>query len=210
MIFYLDTDKSLERDAAYLNNNQREAIDAEAKSTLRDLNAAITNLSQAETIRQQSDAALAQKRRRKNGFTALGQWAAGGKERVRSDAEDAEDARQSGIKSCREGVIWYLQRHLGTCSQVQGQMMETRISAEIEKSRNALSLAKGTMPTQSGGAASSHVKDLEHQDTSMPVEELDRSYSLEEQDLSVEQMQLFQQENKDMLKLYSDRLDQVR
>ncbi|KAI9719927.1 MAG: hypothetical protein M1828_005965 [Chrysothrix sp. TS-e1954] len=196
------------KDTQYLSNNQRDAIDAEAKSTLRDLNATINNLSQAESVRQQSETALQRKRRRKGGFGALGQWASGGGEADRTPAEKAEDARQNGVNTCRDGVVWYLQRHLESCSKVQSQMMEIRISGEIEKSRNALNLAKGATPSLDDSMLE---RDRRAEQTpSVPIDELDPSSAGGEQHLSQEQMQMFQQENRDMLKLYSDRLDQVR
>ena len=102
---------------------------------------------------------------------------------------------------------------------VQG-MMQTRLDREIEKSKSMLYKTKGTSVViggdidfgstngsgngeawSGGGAYSSSSRAAMADDT-------DRKKI--EQQLSPEQLQLFEQENNDMLKRYEDTLDQVR
>ena len=127
----------------YLTNGQRDSIDAAAKTTWRDINAAITQLSDAEKTRQATEDALIKQKRRKKGFGSLGRWAAGGVETEKSVEERDEDERVKGIAGCRESVIWYLQRGLEECGRTQSSMMEVRINREVERGKSVLAEAKG-------------------------------------------------------------------
>ena len=111
----------------YLTDKQRDSIDSQAKTTWRDISAAITQLSKAEQTRQATETALVKGRRRKKGFGALGTWAAGGVEKERSPGEVEEDEKAASIAACREGVVWYLQRGLEECGMQQSssQLAET-------------------------------------------------------------------------------------
>ncbi|KAI9652228.1 MAG: hypothetical protein M1831_007137 [Alyxoria varia] len=197
----------------YLTNPQRDAIDAEAKSTWRDIHAAISTISQAESVRYEAEVALIRKKRRKRGFGALGSWAAGGGEVDPSNDEKAEEERVQGVKEHREGVLWFLQRKLQECGRMQSSMMEIRITREMEKNKSVLSKARGyTAPGQD------FRRDPEDEDPwasqGGPPGLVNGDDMRDENDfepnLSHEQKQLFARENRDMLKHYEDRLDQVR
>ncbi len=194
----------------YLTNTQRDKIDAEAKSVLRDLHAAVNSLSQAEQVRQDAESALNQSRHRKHGFGALGQWAAGGGVSSKSPQEELREAQASTLKLHREGVLWYLQHQLAECGRVQSRMMETRLVEEVEKSKSILYKARGhggPVPVWDESLSAGFAK-------AKPRQRGNRSgISMEEfqqGQLSEDQMQLFAEENQDMLKQYEDRLDQVR
>lgn len=197
----------------YLTDAQRDSIDTEAKATSRDIAAAITRLSQAEKVRRQAEDVLVQKRRRKKGFGALGSWAAGGGPLEKSAEEKMEDSKMMTIAGSREGVIWYLQRGLEACGKVQSHMMEVRISREFGAKR----MPKDNM----AGADISNIAAIDRpkmDSASRPAGATADAAMLEEQEkndrfmreLSPDQMQLFAEENKDLLKHYEDRLDQVR
>jgi outer membrane protein OmpA-like peptidoglycan-associated protein len=89
-------------------------------------------------------------------------------------------------------------------------MMEIRLTREVEKSKSILYKARGTMPVSDeyGGlsGANGAAKDYREKTTHQQDEE---SQAVEQQ-LDPEQLQLFAQENQDMLKHYEDTLDQVR
>jgi len=131
---------------------------------------------------------------------------------AKSPEEQEEDAKVEALKMHREGVIWYLQRKLGEVTQIQSEMMEVRITREVEKSKSVLYKARGVLPTGDGdiyGAVSngSHAGGQSR----AALEESEKSKNKQDDFvLTEEQMQLFAQENQDMLKHYEDTLDQVR
>ncbi|KAI9775037.1 MAG: hypothetical protein M1839_001589 [Geoglossum umbratile] len=208
-----------EKERCYLTDAQRDEIDAESKQLLRDLNAAIRNLADAELIRQNTEIVLAKKKYARHAFGALGRWAASGLQE-KSEGERLDDARIGSIKVHRESVIWYLRRKLEECGEQQRGMMETRLVREVEKSKSALYKVQGTTgiplkangdtlgisPISSVNAIDWPRKEMERKGVPMDEQE---SREIEEQ-LSPEQLQLFAQENQDMLKHYEDTLDQVR
>lgn len=194
----------------YLTDTQRDQIDAEAKSVLRDLHVAISSLSQAEEVRQNAESALSQNRHRRHGFGALGQWAAGGGVSSKSPQEELREAEASSLKLHREGVLWYLQQKLAECGKVQSRMMEIRLVEEVEKSNSVLYKARGhggPVPVWDDSLGTGVAK-------AKPRQRGGRSgistEAFQPGQLSEDQMQLFAQDNQDMLKQYEDRLDQVR
>ena len=209
-----------------MTDTQRDDIDAVSKRTIRELNAAIRQLADAEQLRQDTEKRLAQQRRARQGLGVLGRWAAGGvlggpKEK-KSPEEELEDARRNSIKMHRESVIWYLRRKLEEAGEVQRGMMEVRLEREMEKSKSMLYKTRGAKAGSMAGAESPTIGGMNgYEDGGMgggrgryrggkaaQMEDADRREI--EQQLSPEQLQLFAQENNEMLKLYEDQLDQVR
>lgn len=108
-------------------------------------------------------------------------------------------------------------------------MVEKRVEREVEKSRSVLYMSRGaggaasTAPGEGGGedfsakgSMNGAIKGL-HDYNAVDGGAKSRGGELEEEDrreierqLSPEQLQLFAQENQDMLKRYEDTLDQVR
>ncbi|PVI04529.1 snare protein syntaxin-like protein 18/UFE1 [Periconia macrospinosa] len=183
-----DANHAVDKDAKYLTDAQRNDVDASAKQLLRELNHAITGLQETEQVRQAAVNAVVMKKRAKRGLGALGRWAAGGAITAKSPEEEREEAKFNTMKAHRESIIWYLQRALEECGRFQGSMMEIRLTRELEKSKSVLSKARGTLP----------------------VSEDYESMRGIENTLDPEQLQLFAQENQDLLKQYEDHLDQVR
>lgn len=185
---------------------------------LRELNAAIRQLSEAEQLRQNTEATLAQRAR--NGLGLLGRWAAGGMGQSKSLEEEIENARASTIKMHRESVLWYLRRKLEECGEVQRSMMETRLYREIEKSKSVLYKTRASRRMSAIPAVLDEDLPKTDRDGSAGIrpgttgskaahmEESERKAI--EQQLSPDQLQLFAEENQDMLKHYEDTLDQVR
>ncbi|KAF2835988.1 hypothetical protein M501DRAFT_1007514 [Patellaria atrata CBS 101060] len=200
----------------HLTDTQRTQIDAEAKQLLRELNAAVASLAEVESIRQTAERTIALKKRARGGLGALGRWATGGAVTAKSLEEEEEEAKENTLKMHREGVIWYLQQKLEQAGRVQGEMMEIRLTREVERSKSMLYKSQesvrmmdgmeklGSLNSTTAGATHNPHKD------SYPthIEEMDRQSAM--QQLSPEQLQLFAEENQDMLKHYEDRLDQVR
>ena len=195
---------------ADLTDAERNDIDASAKDLLRELNRAIVGLQDVEQLRQQVQTTSAQKRRAKRGLGALGRWAAGGAITAKSPEEELEEARSNTLKAHRESIIWYLQRALEECGRFQTSMMEIRLMREVEKSKSVLYKARGTMPAMDeySGSSNSYGTAVDYRGKASQIPEEERA-SMEQQ-LDPEQLQLFAQENQDMLKYYEDHLDQVR
>ncbi|KAI9799348.1 MAG: hypothetical protein M1833_004047 [Piccolia ochrophora] len=204
----------------HFTDAQREQIDAESKQLLRELNAAIRNLSDAEQLRQNTESKLRERKHGRKGFRALGQWAAGGSGQAKSPEEEMEEIQNNGVKVHRENVLWYLRRKLEACGDLQRTMMETRVMREVEKGKSALYKAqptRGAPPSADavdGGLAnwgSDQSAKEAHQwrgNKAAQMDELERSQI--EQQLSPEQLQLFAQENQEMVKHYEETLDKVR
>jgi len=155
---------------------------------------------------------LALRKRAKQGLGALGRWAAGGAITAKSPEEELEEAEANIVKAHRESIIWTLQNALEQCGQFQSSMMEIRLMREVEKSKSVLYKTRATMPSNDyssmngGSSASGASKDYRGQSSHVQ----DESSAAIEQQLDPEQLQLFAQENQDMLKQYEDQLDKVR
>lgn len=196
-----------------LTDAQRDDSDAESKRLLRELNAKISGLKQAEGVRNQTADAVALAKRSQRGFGGLGRWAAGGAVTARSPEEENEDAARKTVAAVRESIILFLQGRLEEAGRVQSEMMDIRLRREIEKSKSIL--AKSNV-----GGSIPHVLDEELDSVSgSQSKRLQRSGDFgnnstseapDQSELTQEQMQLFAEENHELLKHYEDQLDQVR
>ncbi|MCJ1314795.1 hypothetical protein MMC15_000107 [Xylographa vitiligo] len=210
------------KDRQYFTDAQRDQIDAESKATLRDLNAGIRQLEEAEQLRRDTEITLAERKKARYGLSALGRWAAGDMGVVQRTPEEAlEAARQETIKIHRESVIWYLRKKLEEAAELQSGMMQMRLDREVEKSKSVLYKTRGAAGRGSPQSDLSDIKDLvgasgnsgtvysteKHRSGTSAIEDSENRI---EQTLSPEQLQQFAQENSDMLKHYEDTLDKVR
>ncbi|MCJ1267575.1 hypothetical protein MMC22_007460 [Lobaria immixta] len=231
---YLSTSPPPRRPAAAnapnstLTNSQRDLIDTETKSLLHKLAGSIQQLAAAESLRQDTERQLLVRKR----GGALRRWAngdSGGSGGKRQGEEEAEEGRLRTTGAWRESVIWYLGRGLEGAGELQRGMVEKRVERELEKSRSVLYMSRGAggatastapaggledftakraMKGALGGRNEYYTADGGAKSKGGRLEEDDRREI--EQQLSPEQLQLFAQENQDMLKRYEDTLDQVR
>jgi syntaxin 18 len=197
-----------------LTDREREEIDANSKQLLRDLNAKIRQLADAEQIRQETEAALI-KKKFVRGLSALGSWAAGGggalDGKSKSSEHRAAEEAANSVNTHRESVLWMLRQRLQECVKTQQGMMEVRLKREMEKSRSVL--AKVSMHESAGmpgmsrepGSPTAAKRQASH---GLPPEDRPAYHPAEE--LSAEQIQMFEQENHDMLQHYESVLGQVR
>ena len=182
-----------------MTDRDREDVDANAKQMIRELNASIRALDEAETLRRETEEAIMQK---KFGsvFGALGSWASGGLVNSKTAEHEEAEARaqQTGIH--RDGILWFLRQRLELCCRTQQDMMETRLTRELEKTRGFaippsgdfaefVATPRPKQPREPGGEISGHS---------------------EEAQLTDEQMQMFEEGNQDMMKYYESTLDKVR
>lgn len=142
----------------------------------------------------------------------MGRWAAGGAVTAKSPEEELEEAKATTIKAHRESIIWTLQNALEQCGQFQSSMMEIRLMREVEKSKSVLYKTRATVPSNdysgANGESSAVGGAKDYRGKTSQVQ--DESSAAIEQQLDPEQLQLFAQENQDMLKQYEDQLDKVR
>ncbi|KAL9942696.1 hypothetical protein ACHAQF_008437 [Verticillium nonalfalfae] len=208
----LTTTTPQQQQQRYLTDRDREDVDANAKQMLRELNASIRALEEAETLRRQTEAALIRKKFVR-GLGALGAWAAGdGALGASSSSKTAEhaaaEARARDEGQHRDGVVWFLRQRLQLCGRTQQAMMETRLTREMEKSRSVLAKA-GPVAGLTGFYESRPSHGTKAPTTAGVAREEERGYRPAE-DLTEEQIQMFEKGNQDMLQHYNSTLDKVR
>ncbi|TAQ85012.1 hypothetical protein B7494_g6660 [Chlorociboria aeruginascens] len=191
----------------YLTDRQREEIDAETKQLLRELNASIRAHADAEQLRQDTVKRLIEDKYDRLGLGALGSWATGGTGSRKSIEQELDEAKANTIAMHRENVLWYLRQKLQECGGAQASMMEKRLMRQVEKNRSLLANSRIEHPELGGFV-----------DMPMPLSSYQSSVSghLEShpfdpaEELTAEQIQIFEKDNQDMLKHFESTLDQVR
>lgn len=132
---------------------------------------------------------------------------------AKSPEELDDEAARNSVAAHRESVIFFLQRKLEEAGRLQSGMMEVRLNREIERSKSVLYKSRVTSAfprdlEENSESNSGRRKSLKRQSGGYPG-----AASLvdgEEPQLSQEQLQIFEEENNEMLKHYEDTLDQVR
>ena len=199
-----------------LTDHEREQFDAQSKQLLRQINGAITGLKQAEDVRNQTADSVALSKRAKGGLGALGRWAAGGAVTAKSPEEEKQEAERKAVAAVRESVILYLQRKNEEAGRVLSEMLEVRLTREMEKSKSILykSRVTGGIPYADDPDGSDDVttplsptkrkrQSAAYQSNGIPSDSAG-------QELSQEQLQVFAEENNELLRHYEDQLDAVR
>lgn len=193
---------------------------------LRELNASIHVLTAEESRRQATAAAVLKQKYGRGIGAALGGWAAGGlgvggAGGGKSAEHQAAEEGEKQVAAHRESVMWFLRQRLQTVVTLQQGMMETRLTREMEKNRSVLArtrpqgLPVGFEDFPDGGMAASSPGTRRASGGSWKES---RGVALEEEDkqrragddLTDEQRQMFEKDNKDMLKHYQSTLDKVR
>nr|POE54499.1 syntaxin ufe1 [Quercus suber] len=190
-----------------LTNPERDAIDAESKSLLRELNARISTVKRAEDLRNETASKIAVAARAKSGLGALGRWAAGSDLATsKSPEEENEDAARKAIEMHREAVIMYLQKKLESAGRLQSDMMEVRLGREVEKSKSVLYKSRmvGNIPYAEGTTMQAAGKSW-----SAETDQARMMDQASQPQLSQEQMQTLAVENDEMLRHYEDQLDAI-
>ncbi|GKT47387.1 syntaxin-6 [Colletotrichum spaethianum] len=203
----------------HLTDRDREEVDANAKQMLRELNASITALKDAELLRRETETAVIRKKYAR-GLGALGAWAAGAAAGGGASSDSgktaehlAAEAKARTIEQHRDEVIQSLRQGLQLCGRTQQDMMEVRLTREMEKNRSVLAKAGGgsAMPELGGfyeSMSKSAAAAKRPSKSGLPPDE-GGSYNPQE-DLTEEQIQLFEKGNQDMLQHYNSTLDKVR
>ncbi|POR35922.1 Syntaxin-18 [Tolypocladium paradoxum] len=185
-----------------LTDREREDVDANAKQMIRELNASIRALDDAERLRRETESAIIRKKHA-SGLSALSSWASGGNASSKTAEHAAAEAQAQQTEIHRDGVLWFLRQRLELCCRTQQDMMETRLTREMEKTRALLpppaadfadfplASAKSRPPAEARGGALD--------DAAAPS-----------QGLTEEQVQMFEEGNQDMMKHYESTLGKVR
>lgn len=180
---------------------------------LRELNASIRGLADIEQARADIEGKLIQKKFAR-GLGALGAWASGGTSTSKSPEHAAAEDRAKTISTHRDSVLWLLRHHLQECVKTQQDMMEIRLMRDMEKNRSMLAKARGQGVVSMHNAASliePPGSTSEWRNGSSQALPRDQAPSYDAaNDLTPEQIQMFERDNQDMLKLYESTLDQVR
>lgn len=143
---------------------------------------------------------------------AISRWAAGGTETSKSPEEEREEAARKTITAVRESVILFLQRKLEEAGRAQSEMMDVRLSREVEKSKSILAKSPihGGVPhaqDEDGSMVSASASSSKRKRFSA---EMTNGSMDAPPELTQEQLQMFAEENSELLKHYEDQLDQVR
>ncbi|KAL7796634.1 hypothetical protein V8C37DRAFT_372446 [Trichoderma ceciliae] len=186
-----------------LSDREREEIDANAKQMIRELNASIRSLDEAEQLRRETESAIIRKKYTK-GLGALGSWASGGIASSKSAEHAAAEGQAQQLGGYRDGVVWFLRQRLELCCRTQQDMMETRLRRELEKSRSMLPVGDFAefVPT----APKSHRQTSGDAFAPGPEE----SSAAVTEGLTDEQVQMFEEGNHSMMEHYESTLDKVR
>ncbi|KAI5813581.1 hypothetical protein BZA77DRAFT_117662 [Pyronema omphalodes] len=172
--------------AVFLTDAQRDSLDAETKALIRATLSLINRLESAEKIRVKTEANLFKKKH--NSFKALFE-----DEAIRN----AEEAGLKMVTAHREGVIWYLKNRLEQASEEQKERQEVRLQRQIERGKSLLHKA----PTRLAPQITISQAAMEQEDKK------DREAA---EQLSPEQLRIFEKENEGMVKYYEDTLEQVK
>ncbi|KAI0005270.1 hypothetical protein F4779DRAFT_630157 [Xylariaceae sp. FL0662B] len=196
-----------------LSDREREEIDANAKKMLRELNASIRRLADVEQARSEIESRVIQKKFVR-GLGALGAWAAGGTPTRKSPEHVTAEERANTIRAHRDSVLWLLRHRLQECVKTQQDMMEIRLMREMEKNRSVLAKSSRGQETTSLSTLAnvrepgSPTSAKRRASQALPPEEPPLHTGAD--DLTAEQLQMFEKDNFDMLKHYESTLDQVR
>lgn len=138
----------------------------------------------------------------------LANWAAGGIGHSKSPEQTQAETAANTIKEHRENVLFLLRLRLQQAGQLQVSMMETRIMRELEKNKSVLYKARGRMGQELGEPA---VPAFEYKGgEGMRMEQQSEHKHNVDDELTPQQLQMFEKENQDMVRQYENTLNQVK
>ncbi|PLB39419.1 putative SNARE protein (Ufe1) [Aspergillus candidus] len=201
-----------------LTDTARTEIDTSTSLLLRDLSTSITNLSSAESLRQETATRLLRKRYG-GPRTLLARWASGhdnnNEDSGKTAAQISDEGAERGLSTVREAVLWFLRRRLEIAVGVQRGMVERRIERVVEREKSVLyKAAAGSTSAGVGvGGDKERSKAFGDVDADVNVKATsidDAEAAAIEAQLTPQQLQLFEQENDSMVRYYEDTLGKVQ
>lgn len=141
------------------------------------------------------------------GLGALGSWASGGMVSSKTQEHEEAEARARDVGIHRDSILWFLRQRLELCCRTQQDMMEARLTREMEKSRSMLSRA-GIAGDFAEFPPSARRLSQTAPAGQIPTSDDDGQFP--SQGLTDEQIQMFEEGNQDMMKHFESSLDKVR
>ncbi|CBF70292.1 hypothetical protein AN6047.2 [Aspergillus nidulans FGSC A4] len=143
-----------------LSPDELDAVTSSTSSLLHTLSSSISNLSSAESLRQETHSTLLDKkynRKRSRASNLLFQWASGSS--ALAESEDAgkkpeqiiEEQIENNTKAVRESVLWFLRRRLEGTIEMQRDMVEKRIERAREREKSVLYKNSASASTSAAG-----------------------------------------------------------
>lgn len=167
---------------------------------LGDLNYSIEELDGAEKIRYGTETKEIQKKYG-TALGALGSWASGGAASGKTPEHVEAEGQAQEIKTHREGILWFLRQRLQLCSQTQKDMMEQRLIREVELNRSLGS----QVPNMADFAEFKPTKKTMGDLNNAPQDD-----GYQDQNLSAEQVQMFEEGNQDMMNHFESMNESVQ
>ncbi|KAF4966234.1 hypothetical protein FZEAL_10674 [Fusarium zealandicum] len=190
-----------------LSDRDREDVDANAKQMIRELNSSIRALEDAEQLRRETESAIIRKKYVR-GLGALGSWASGGVASNKTEEHATAEAKARDVGIHRDGILWFLRQRLELCCRTQQDMMEARLTREMEKSRSMLSKSGASI----AGDFAEFPPSARRHSQATPAAQIPTSDDGQapSQGLTEEQIQMFEEGNQDMMKHFESSLTKVR
>ena len=200
----------------HLNDSQREAIDTETSSVLRKINKNIDVLSSVVSAQHDTVIKVLEKKYGKpDGF--LWRWAAGDGDTPdagKSDKQIEEEGKVKTTKLFRDSVVWYLKEQLKDTITLQQEMVEKRLEREQQKQMSVLynPRNKGVRTSRETESMVNRMDTYDNRDLRGHDEYkvwADPSAGGPDPELSPEQLQLFEEENRGLFEHFNDQLAKV-
>ena len=206
---------------SYLNDAQREDIVAQTTALLNDVRGNIQSLEKVEATRHEVATKLLEKKYGKPPTNFLFKWAAGGEDPAETDAgktdqQITDEGTEKTLHDFRGSVVLYLSEWYDKATTAFKEMVDKRRAREAEKKASALydSRNRNVKVQQSFEGSTGYNEDASYanfdvrgRDAYNPA--LDPYSQSGEQELSPEQLQLFEEENSSLMQHYNETLTQV-
>lgn len=203
-----------------MTDAQRDDITSHTNILISDVQGSIKNLQTAVDIQHQTvEKRLQQKYGQSTNF--LLRWAAGGEDQNVGDAGKTqerieEEGKESTTHTFRTSVLWYLGHGFEKVSNMHREIIEKRLEREREKAASMLydernknvKIQRSDEDTSDLDGASKYGNiDMRGRDIYNPA--MDPYGEADGQELSPEQLQLFEEENSSLMNHYNETLTQV-
>ncbi|KAL4862867.1 hypothetical protein BDV12DRAFT_190093 [Aspergillus spectabilis] len=190
------TSTSREKDQQpLLSPTELDTITKSTSSLLHTLSTSISNLSSAESLRQETHSTLLDKkygRKRSKASSLLFQWAAGsslsdpnsepngsGSDKGKKAEQVTDERTEELLRSVREGVLWFLRRRLEGSLELQRDMVEKRIERAKEREKSVLYKAASATSKSPSSAGTGNTLGREDISISAPSTYPDSALELE-------------------------------
>ncbi|EAW13847.1 putative SNARE protein (Ufe1) [Aspergillus clavatus NRRL 1] len=186
-----------------LTDPERDSIDSSTTLLLTTLSTSLSNLSTAESLRQETTTNLL---RQKHQPSPLRRWAAGSA--LSSHTAPEEDQART-LHTVHDTILWFLRRGLERAVAAHRTLVERRLERAREKEKSVLyktDTRAGPSASASASASLAGSVELGRGDVSVDAGEA----AAIEAALSPAQLQLFAEENDSLLRQYEDTLGKVQ